>query len=325
MAKQFQWGLLSTAKINRAILNAMPNSGRGEMLAVGSRDLDKAKAYAAEHNIPRAHGSYEALLADPEVDIVYIGLPNGLHAEWTIKALQAGKHVLCEKPFALTLADVDAMHAAAQAAGRVVAEAFMYRHHPMVIRAKELAESGAIGRPRFLRASFSFYLDRAYNVRWDPALGGGALWDVGCYPMSLARYFFGAPERVEGWQVLSPSEVDETLVGTLYFSNERVAQFDCSFRMPYRSVAEIVGESGSLVLSHPFHSDNPAATLVLRQGDERESVPTPQAERYLLEIEDMHDAILDNRPPLVTPAETRGHIETILDLYQSARAKNKEI
>ena len=321
MAKQFQWGLLSTANINRAILAAMPNSERGEMLAVGSRDLDKAKAYAAENEIPRAYGSYEALLADPDVNIVYIGLPNGLHAEWTIKALQAGKHVLCEKPFALTVADVDAMHAAAQAAQRVVAEAFMYRHHPMIIRAKELMDTGAIGTPRFLRSSFSFFLDRAYNVRWDPTIGGGALWDLGGYPVSLARYFFGEPERVEGWQVLAPSGVDETLVGTLYFPNQRVAHIDVSFRMPFRSVAEIVGESGSLVLSHPFHADNPEATLTLRQGDETEVVPTPPAERYLLEIEDMHAAILEGRPPLITPAETRGHIQTIVDLYQSAQAK----
>jgi D-xylose 1-dehydrogenase (NADP+, D-xylono-1,5-lactone-forming) len=321
MAKQFQWGLLSTAKINGAILSAMPNSAHGEMLAVGSRDLAKAQAYAAEHHLARAYGSYEELLADPDVNIVYIGLPNGLHAEWTIKALQAGKHVLCEKPFALTLADVDAMHAAAQAAQRVVAEAFMYRHHPMVIRAKELMDSGVIGTPRFLRSSFSFYLDRAYNVRWDPAIGGGAMWDLGGYPVSLARYFFGVPERVEGWQVLGPSGVDETVAASLYFPAQRVAQIDVSFRMPFRCLAEIVGESGSLVLSHPFHSDNPEATLMLRQGDERESVPTPQAERYLLEIEDLHDAILTGRSPLVTAAETRGHIETILDIYQSAQAK----
>jgi len=213
------------------------------------------------------------------------------------------------------------MHSAAQAAGRVVAEAFMYRHHPMVIRAKELMDSGAIGTPRFLRSSFSFYLDRAYNVRWDAALGGGALWDVGCYPVSLARYFFGAPERVEGWQVLSPSGVDDTTVATLYFPGQRVAQLDCSFRMPFRTMAEIVGESGSLVLSHPFHSDNPAATLLLRQGDASEAVVTPPAERYLLEIEDMHDAILTGRPPLIAPAETRGHIETIVGLRQSAQAQ----
>ena len=321
MAKQFQWGLLSTAKINNAILAAMPNSPYGEMLAVGSRDQAKAQAYAAEKNIPRAYGSYEALLADPDVDIIYIGLPNGLHAEWTIKALQAGKHVLCEKPFALTLAEVDAMHAAAQAAQRVLVEAFMYRHHPKVRQAKALAESGAIGTLRYLRSSFSFTLPRDYNVRWDPALGGGALWDVGCYPLSIARYFFGAPERVEGWQVLAPSGVDETMVGTLYFPDQRIAHIDGSFRMPFRSVAEIVGDAGRLVLTHPFHSDNPEAQLLLYQGDKPEVVETPAAERYLLEIDDLHEAIINQRPPLITAAETRGHIETILALYASARAR----
>jgi len=319
--KKFQWGLLSTAKINDAILAAMPNSPRAVMLAVGSRDADKARAYAAQKHIARAYGSYEALLADPDVDIVYIGLPNGLHAEWTIKALQAGKHVLCEKPFALTVAEVDAMHAAATAAQRVVAEAFMYRHHPKVRRAQELAESGAIGTMRYLRASFSFTLPRDYNVRWDPAIGGGALWDLGGYPVSAARFFFGAPEQVEGWQVLSPSGVDETFAGTLYFPGQRVAQINVSFRMPFRSVVEVVGDAGSLVLTHPFHSDNPEAQLILTQGDKPQVVPTPAAERYLLEIEDMHDAILENRPPLVTPAETRGHIETLVALYASAAAK----
>jgi len=319
--KKFQWGLLSTAKINDAILAAMPNSPRGVMLAVGSRDADKARAYAAQKNIARAYGSYDALLADPDVDIVYIGLPNGLHAEWTIKALQAGKHVLCEKPFALTVAEVDAMHAAATAAQRVVAEAFMYRHHPKVRRAQELAASGAIGTLRYLRASFSFTLPRDYNVRWDPAIGGGALWDLGGYPVSAARFFFGAPEQVEGWQVLSPSGVDETFAGTLYFPGQRVAQINVSFRMPFRSVVEVVGDAGSLVLTHPFHSDNPEAQLILTQGDKPQVVPTPAAERYLLEIEDMHDAILNHRPPLVTPAETRGHIETLVALYASAAAK----
>jgi xylose dehydrogenase (NAD/NADP) len=321
MAKQFKWGLLSTAKINRAILAAMPNSERGEMLAVGSRNLAKAQAYAAENTLPRAYGSYEALLADPDVDIVYIGLPNGLHAEWTIKALQAGKHVLCEKPFALTLADVDAMHAAAQTAQRVLAEAFMYRHHPQIRRAKEMVEAGAIGTPRYLHASFSFFMDRAYNVRWDPAIGGGALWDVGCYPMSLARFFFGAPERVEAWQVLAPSGVDETMVATLYFPDQRVAQIDCSFRLPYRTYAEVVGDTGQIVLNHPFHCDHPEAALTLHQGDHHEVIETARAERYLLEIEDLHDAILTGREPLVTPAETRGHIETILALYQTAQAR----
>src|SRR5262249_11863518 len=189
----------------------------------------------------------------------------------------------------------------------------------LLIKAGQLMDRGAIGAPRFLRSTFSFFLDRAYNVRWDPALGGGALWDVGCYPMSISRYFFGAPERVQGWQVTSPSGVDETFVGTLYFPGQRVAQIDCSFRLPYRTYAEVVGESGSVVLTRPFHADAGDARLLLRRGDEEEPVTVENRERYLLEIEDMHECLLTGKTPLVTPAETRGHIETILDLYASAK------
>src|SRR5690349_19667161 len=244
MPKQFQWGLLSTAKINLAILHAMPNSERGEMLAVGSRDLAKAQAYAAEHHLARAYGSYEALLADPDINIIYNGLPNGLHAEWTIKALEAGKHVLCEKPFAVTLEEVDAMHAAARQAGRVVTEAFMYRHHPQTLKIKELVEDGTIGRVRLLRSAFTFSLTGAPgNVRWNKDLTGGSIWDVGCYSISLARFLFGAPTRVDGWQVTRDG-VDETFVGTLEFPGGQVAQFDSSFNMPLRCEAEIVGEPG---------------------------------------------------------------------------------
>lgn len=312
------WGLLSTARINRAILGDMPASKRGQVVAVGSRDAARAEAYAKEKGIPRWHGSYEALLADPDVHIIYNPLPNHLHAEWTIKALEAGKHVLCEKPFALTLAEVDAMYAAAQKAGRALAEAFMYRHHPKTLKTKELVESGALGEVRFMRASFSFALDRPDDGRWDPTMGGGALWDVGCYPVSLARYLFGAPERVEGWQRLAPSGVDGTFTGTLYFANQRVAQFDCSFQMPYRTQAEIVGAEGLLTLTRPFQPDFPEAKLLLQRGDNVEEIVLDNPGRYWAEIEDMHDAVLNGTPPRITPAETRGHVETILDLYRAA-------
>ena len=324
--KKIGWGLLSTAAINRAILAAMPNSPRGAIVAVGSRDQARAEAYAAERNIPRAHGSYEALLADPEVQVVYISLPNSLHAEWTIKALEAGKHVLCEKPFALTLADVDAMFAAAQANHRVLAEAFMYRHHPRIIKARELVQSGAIGEPRVLHATFSFSLDKEVNVRWDPALGGGALWDAGCYTVSLARYLFGAPDRVAGWQRLVKSGVDGTFAGALHFPNGSVAMIDCSFQAPFRAWAEVAGSTGVLRLDRPYHADQPAASLTLRtkESDEEQTFEVPNPERYLLEIEDMHSATLDGTAPLISPAETRGVIETILDLYASA-AQQKEV
>ena len=318
-SKKFGWGLLSTARINRAILEAMPLSTRGKVIAVASRTVETAKVFANENGLPKWHGSYEALLADPEVDIIYNPLPNHLHAEWTMKALEAGKHVLCEKPFALTLAEVDAMFDTARRTGRVLTEAFMYRHHPKILKTKELVDSGAIGTPRFMRASFSFALARAGNYRWEAAFGGGALWDVGCYPVSLARYLFGAPQRVTGWQRLTPTGVDETFAGTLFFADERVAQFDCSFAMPYRTHAEIVGDAGTLTLTRPFQPEFPESQMLLRRGDTVETITLDNPNRYWLEIEDMHAAAWGERAPQIAAAETRGVVATILALYETAR------
>ncbi len=319
MTAVFNWGLLSTARINNAILAAMPQSERGVVLGVASRDGERARAYADAKGLARAYAGYEAMLADPDIHIVYNPLPNSLHAEWTIKALEAGKHVLCEKPFAMTLAEVDAMHAAAQRAGCVVAEAFMYRHHPKLLKAKALVDEGAIGAPRLLRTSFSFTLDVPTNVRWDPDLGGGAIWDLGCYAVSLARYFFGAPERVHGWQVTAPTGVDETFIAHLEFPGGRVAQFDCSFQMPFRSQAEILGATGSIRMARPFQPSLPDASLTLRQGDTEQVIELPNPAMYGLEIEDLHDAILTGADLRITPAETRGHVETIVQLLEAAR------
>src|SRR5713226_4349124 len=178
MAARFKWGLLSTARINNSILGGMAHSERGEVVAVGSRDKARAEAYAVAKGLARAYGSYEELLADPDIKIIYNPLPHTLHREWTIKALQAGKHVLCEKPFALSLPDVDAMFDAGRSCGRVLAEAFMYRHHPKIIKLKELVDDGSLGEPILLRSSHSFRLERDKDNRWDPTMGGGSLWDV---------------------------------------------------------------------------------------------------------------------------------------------------
>jgi predicted dehydrogenase len=201
-----------------------------------------------------------------------------------------------------------------------VAEAFMYRHHPKVIKLKELVQSGAIGPVHLMRATFSFYLENLADVRLNAALGGGSLWDVGCYPVSLARYLFGAPQWVSAWQRPTADGVDKTLVGTLYYGDDLIVQIDSSFEMPYRGFAEIVGEQGVLAFNQPFHADQPASKLTLRRGDETEIIEVDNPERYWLEIEDIHDAILSGGAPLITPAETRGHIETILQLYEAARA-----
>jgi D-xylose 1-dehydrogenase (NADP+, D-xylono-1,5-lactone-forming) len=321
MTATFKWGLLSTARICGAIVGAMPQSERGEVAAVASRDLERAQAYARQHNIPRAYGSYDELLADPDVHIIYNPLPNHLHAEWTIRALQAGKHVLCEKPFALSLEEVDAMFAAAEQSGRVLAEAFMYRHHPKVLKTRELIDSGAIGQPRYLHASYTSTLGRPGDTRWNPEMGGGALWDIGCYPVSLIRYLFGAPARVEGWQRLTPSGVDGTFVASLYYDDSRAAQFDCSLVLPFRCWAEIVGDEGVIRFERPFQPDSPDARLALRRGDHEDVIELANPGRFWLEIEDMHDAIITGQAPLISPAETRGTVETILALFESARAR----
>ncbi len=315
-----RWGLLSTARINRALIPPLRASTRNQLLAVASRTPERAQAYAREWRIPRAFGSYEALLADPEIDVIYNSLPNGLHAEWTIRAAQAGKHVLCEKPLALTLAEVDAMAAAARAAGVVVAEAFMYRHHPQTLRVLELVRQGAIGALRLVRGSFTFNLTRPGDVRLDPAQGGGSLWDVGCYPVSYARAVIGAePLEAFGWQVSGPSGVDETFVGQLRFPGEVFAQFDCGFRAPFRTHLEIVGSEATLTVPNPFKPGQ-RERLSLRRGDMEEILTAPGGELYLGEVEDMADAVLRGRAPRVSLADSRGNVAAILALLRSARA-----
>jgi D-xylose 1-dehydrogenase (NADP+, D-xylono-1,5-lactone-forming) len=320
MAAKFKWGLLSTARINHAILGGMAHSERGEVVAVGSRDKARAEAYAAAKGLARAYGSYEELLADPDIQIIYNPLPNDLHKEWTIKALQAGKHVLCEKPFAISLPEVDAMFDTARSSGHVVAEAFMYRHHPKILKLKELVDDGSIGEPILLRSAHSFRLDRENDIRWDPARGGGSLWDMGCYPVSLALYLFGAPERVQAWQKRAAAGVDGTLAASLYHRGDRVSQIDCSFQVPFRSQAEVVGTEGVITLVRPFQPSAPESSLSLRRGDREETIELANPPMYWLEIEDMHDAILTGAGPRITPAETRAHIETILQLYAAARS-----
>jgi xylose dehydrogenase (NAD/NADP) len=254
-AMTLQWGILGTARINQALIPPLRASSRNKLVAVASRSQERAEAYAREWGISRAFGSYESLLADPAIDVIYNPLPNSLHAEWTIKAVQAGKHVLCEKPLAISVEEVDAISAAAAQAGRVVAEAFMYRHHPQTLQVKALVDSGSIGTPRLVRGSFSFNMTRANDVRLDPAMGGGCLWDVGCYPVSFARYLAGSePVEVFGWQITGPSGIDELFAGQLRFagSHDLYAQFDCSFRVPLRTQLEIVGSEGVIRLPAPF-------------------------------------------------------------------------
>jgi len=317
--KILNWGLLSTARINRALIPPLRASKRNQLVAVGSRTLESAEKYAREWKISRTYGSYEALLADPEIDVIYNSLPNHLHAEWTIKAVEAGKHVLCEKPLALTVEEVDAIRDAARKHERVVTEAFMYRHHPQTLKAQELVRSGSLGDLRLIRGSYTYMLSREGDVRLDPAMGGGSIWDVGCYPISYARSVIGAePIEVFGWQVTGPTGIDNTFVGQMRFEHEVYAQFDSSFVTPLHAFMEVIGSEGTLNIPKPFKPGTDDK-IYLTRGDKTETIHFKGQELYLGEVEDMTDAILLGREPRISLEDSRANVTVIRALLESAR------
>ncbi len=314
-----RWGILSTARINKALIPPLQLSKRNKLMAVASRFQKKADVYAREHKIKRAYGSYEALLADPEIDVIYNPLPNHLHAEWTIKALEAGKHVLCEKPLALSLAEVDAITAAAQRSGRIIAEAFAYRSHPQTLKIKEVMNSGKLGRVKMVHGSFSFVMTNPDDIRWDPKMGGGGLWDIGCYPLSFTRCVLGAePLEVFGWQVTSAGGIDETFAGQLRFPGEVYFQLDCSFMIPSHQFVEIVGDKGTLSVPQPFNSGDKRALYLTCDG-KTSTIPVKGPDPYVCEVEDLADSILLGKPPAVSLSDSCANTAAILALLESAR------
>ena len=319
--RRLRWGLICTARINRALIPAIRAANRSELVAVASRDLARAQEYARQWEIPRAHRSYAALLADPDVDVIYNALPNGLHCAWTVQAADAGKHVLCEKPLALDVAEVDRMAEAARRNGVVVFEAFMYLHHPQTFKVQELIRQGAIGEVRTVYATFFFALDRPDDPRLDPAMGGGALWDVGCYPVSFARMVADDdPVETSGWQVTGPSDVDLTFAGQTRFAGGALAQIACSFQATFHRGAEIVGGEGAITLKDPWKPGADSEPGVsLRHGDDVEWLPVEDVDPALCEVRAMEACVLDGAPPVVPLAASRGHVTTINALYESAR------
>lgn len=319
MTKVLNWGLLSTARINTALITPLRASKRNKLAAVASRSQEHADAYAKEKKIPRAYGSYEALLADPEIDVIYNSLPNHLHAEWTINAVKAGKHVLCEKPLALSVEEVRAIQAAADRYECVVAEAFMYRHHPQTLKVQELVKSGALGTVKLVHGSFSFLLSRDGDVRLKPEWGGGSIWDVGCYPISYARSVLGSsPLEVFGWQVTGPTGIDETFVGQMRFGNDVLMQFDSSFVIPFHAFMEIVGSEATLNIPNPFKPNENEKIYLTRDG-KTETIKIKGQELYIGEVEDMADAILLRKDPRISLADSRANVIVIQSLLESAR------
>lgn len=316
-----RWGLLSTARINRHIIPAIRSSAKGEIVAVASRDAARAQRYADEWEIPNAFGSYEEMLGAGEMDAVYISLPNHLHAEWSIRALDAGLHVLCEKPFATSLEQVDAMIEASLRNDCVLAEAFMYLHHPQTKTAREWVRDGRLGEIRLLRGVFNFTIQPEHGIRLIPEYGGGVLWDIGVYPMSFALHLVGSiPTKVSASQQLGESWVDENFAGLFTYPNGELALISCSFRSPFHTEFEIIGSSGRIHMNRPFvgSAEERAMRFHPEDGDPQR-VDFPEQDLYQGEIEDMHDAILEGAAPYLSLEETRDHVRTALALYQAAR------
>jgi len=316
MSGTVSWGFLSTANINDKLFAGAAESDRADVIAVASRDAARAEAYARERGIERAYGSYEELLADPDVEAVYISLPNSLHVEWSIRALEAGKHVLCEKPLSRRAADVERAFDVAEESGRLLMEAFMYRHNPQTARLKELADGGAIGRLWLVRAAFSFSLTDGENVRLNSSLDGGGLMDVGCYCVSGTRLLGGEPERVYGEQVLGESGADELFTGTMRLPGDVLAQFDAGLVVPVRDELEAIGEDGSLFLDDPWHCKRPV--IELRTAGGVEEIAVEPADSYRLQLENMSDAIRGEAEPLLGREDAVGQAHAIEAFYRSA-------
>jgi predicted dehydrogenase len=316
LASPLRLGLLSTARINRRILPPARESGLVEVVAVASRDGGRGAAYAERNGIARAHEGYEALLADPEVDAVYIPLPNSLHVEWTKRALEGGKHVLCEKPLTDEPDDAEALFDLAEGRGLVLAEGFMYRHNPQTRHVEELVREGAIGRLQLVRTSFSFPVEGAENIRLDPALDGGSLLDLGTYCVSGARLLAGEPESVLGRQATGPTGVDDLFTGSLVFPEGVHAVFDCGLRMPNRATLEAVGTEGSLFVDDPWLCRRPG--IELRRGDDVERIPVEPADSYRLELDDFARAVAGEGEPLLGREDAVAQARVLSALRRSA-------
>lgn len=316
---RLRWGLLGTARINQAVIDPIRSSNNSQLMAVASRSQDKAARYAESWGIPHYYGSYDALLADPEIEVIYNSLPNGLHAEWSIKALLMGKHVLCEKPLTTSTQDMDTVKDTVMKTGKVIAEAFMYRHHPQTLLIKEMVDDGELGYLQLIRGSFCYTSTRPNSPRFDLQLGGGSLWDVGCYPISYARYLTGEdPGEVYGSQVSGPTRIDLLYAGQLNFPGGVISQFECSFITPSKSLMEITGNKGRITIPEPYKPGIRTRILLERDGHTQE-IWIDGAELYRGEIEDLENAILLKTPPRISLDDSRGNIATIEALYESAR------
>lgn len=296
--RKIRWGIVSTANIGVAkVVPAMMRGTHSEVIAIASRDLAKAQAAASKLGIAKAYGSYEALLADPDVEAIYNPLPNHLHVPVSIQALQAGKHVLCEKPIALSAAEAQTLVDAGQRYPHLkLMEAFMYRHHPQWQRAKAIVASGGIGQLRTINSVFSYFLTDPANVRNQADIGGGGLMDIGCYNISLSRFIFGSePTRVCGLVEYDPTlKVDRLASGMMQFA-DGTATFTCSTQLSSYQRVNIFGTTGRIEIEIPFNAppDKPCKMWHTRAGTTQEIV-FPICDQYTVQGDLFSLAILND-------------------------------
>lgn len=326
--RKIRWGVISTANIGRAaVIPAIQASRNGELVAVAGRDADKARAFALKLGIPRSYGSYQALLEAQDIDAVYVPLPNSLHREWTLRAAELGKHVLCEKPLGLTAQECLEMEAAAERNQVKLMEAFMYRFHPRTEKVLEMIGAGQLGELRLIHSAFTFRLTRPDNIRLKPELGGGSLMDVGCYCVNISRTVAGAePVEAQALARWSLSGVDEQMVGTLRFANGMLAQFDCALTMERREVYELAGTDAFLAVPAAFlPGEADVGILETRSRGSLEQHVIPGVDEYRLMAEHFADCILQDRPPRYPAAEAAANMRVIEALYRSAREDGRVI
>ena len=325
---RLRFGVLSTANIGRNQVNpAIQSSRNTELLAVASRDLDRAREFAAQSSIPRYYESYEALLEDKDIDAVYIPLPNSMHREWTIRAAEKGKHILCEKPLATSASDCRQMQAAADAHGVTLMEAFMYRFHPRTQRLFELVRGGTVGELRVVRSAFTFRLLRADNIRFFPELGGGSLFDLGCYCVDASRRLVGAePVEAQAFAGWNDRGVDTQLTGTLRFDHGVTAHFDCSFLLERREFVEAAGTDATLISADTFVNSVGDVEIVERRGRAPQVRHAVSGDNhYRLMVEHFAEVAQGKATLRFGIRDSTGNLAAIEALYESARLHGRPV
>lgn len=322
--KIYQWGILSTANIGRkAMIPALKASPKANVTAVASRDAEKARQFASELSIPIAYGDYKSLLEDPAIDIIYNPLPNHLHKPLTIMAAEAGKHILCEKPLALNVDDCREMIAAATANGVQLMESFMYRHHPRIQTALDMIQKGAIGEVKTIISAFTFYLNREWDIRLQPEMGGGAVMDVGCYCINLSRLIAGRePEDVQAKSVMGKSGVEIQAAAILNFGDGLLAHFDCGFNQSRRHRCTISGTEGLIELQNVFVPGLTETTLLHVTGDQTHTKHFPAVDQYQL-IAEHFMSVIEGNPRLYPLEDATANMRVIEALLKSAKNSGK--